>query len=100
METPNDWRELIDQSSGGKGEIIRLLVRLLDHVSGPSAILCLTLATLTLPESTTTTSSSDKNMRQNQPFDGQTLFRMVQAQLKRTQTTTEEKMAVDETSSL
>lgn len=50
-ETPNEWRELIDTTTGGRGEIIRLLVKLLDYVSGPSAILCLTLATLTLCDS-------------------------------------------------
>ena len=50
FETPNDWRDLID-STGSRGEILTLLIRLLDYVGDQSAFLCLTLAALTAESS-------------------------------------------------
>ena len=50
LETPEDWKELID-SMGSRTEIITLLIKLLDYVGDQSAFLCLTLAALTAEKS-------------------------------------------------
>mmetsp|Transcript_30248 Transcript_30248/g.37313 ORF Transcript_30248/g.37313 Transcript_30248/m.37313 type:complete len:195 (+) Transcript_30248:541-1125(+) len=103
LETPNDWRKLID-STGGRGETISLLVQLLDYVSRESSILCLTLATLTLESP-----NMDKQFSvarsiiafNSQGTDGQSLFKFVQAIFNaekegKAAPAEKDKMAVDE----
>ena len=81
LETPDDWRELINSTAGGRQETISLLVTLLDYVSNQSAILCLTLAALSLESP-----KVDKNFSiarsvlvfNSRGADGQSLFNFIQ----------------------